>query len=182
MGFAIYYRSTRPVSRGQADAIRSAAERLSEGRTWLSCEPVCFFPDTTDGTLFGGSKPNFQSNPEDVAAAAREGLPDGTVRDLLDVLCRLSKAHGVDWEFHHDYDPEPIGFVRNGVADANLAQQVEGFADVGDILNDFAPEFDTRAGEFPRRSSGMPRQAPDSGDEGDSDEDPDILPFPPRNK
>src|SRR5262249_55843343 len=115
MGFAIYYRSTRRVSPARANAIQEAAARLIEGRTCLSCEPVGFFADQEDGRLLGGSKPNFLPHPDDAAAAARESLTDGTVRDVIEVLCQLSRDHGVDWELSHDYDPGPIGFIRGGV-------------------------------------------------------------------
>src|SRR5687768_15192916 len=105
MGFSVYYRSTRPVAPSEADAIREAARAACVGRTWLSCEPVHFFPDPDDGHLLGGSKPNFFPHPDDTAAAGRAALPDGSVRDVLDVLCRLSRDHGVDWTLSHDHDP-----------------------------------------------------------------------------
>jgi hypothetical protein len=136
MGFTVYYRSTRPVSPAEARAIGRAADELCRGRTWLSCEPVGFSPDRDDGRLLGGSKPNFQPHPDDAAAAAREGLPDGTARDLLDILCRLSRDHGVDWEVSHDHSGGPVGYIRAGVCDAAVASQVEAFADLGDILGD----------------------------------------------
>lgn len=97
MGFTVYYRSTHPVSSAEVDAVKKSALDLSRGRTWLGCEPVYFF-DSDDGHLMGGSKPNFQPDPGDAAAAAREGLPDGATRDMLDILCRLSRDHGIDWE------------------------------------------------------------------------------------
>ena len=105
MGFTIYYRSTRPVSKPEADAIASAAAGANKGRTWLSCEAVHFFERQKDGHLLGGSKPNFMPHPDDVTAAALEGLPDGTTRDLLDILCQLSQQHGIDWALSHDHDP-----------------------------------------------------------------------------
>src|ERR1700692_3438623 len=99
MGFTIYYRSTGPIGAAQADAIRDAAATRVEGRTWLSCEPVHFFQDQQDDRLLGGSKPNFQPHPDDAASAAREGLPDGAVRDLVEILCTLSRDFEVDWQF-----------------------------------------------------------------------------------
>jgi hypothetical protein len=166
MGFSVYYRSTRPVSHARADAIRETARRLNEGRTWLSCEPVHFFADQEGGRLLGGSKPNFQPHPDDVASAAREGLPDGTVRDMIEVLCRLSKDHGVDWELSHDYDPGPVGFIRGGVCDPRLLEQMEALADLSDMfLNEMTEEPKAPGGE-------------DAGD--DDDDGPSILPFRPR--
>jgi hypothetical protein len=98
VGFTIYYRSTRRLSPAKTNAIKRATDELCAGRTWLSCEPVCFFQDQKDGRLFGGSKPNFQPHPDDVAAAARDALPDGTVRDVIEILCRLSSDYEVDWD------------------------------------------------------------------------------------
>jgi hypothetical protein len=125
---------------------------------------VGFFQNLSDGRLFGGSKPNFQPHPDDAAAAAREGLPDGNLRDLLEVLCQLSRDHAVDWEFSHDYDPGPIGFIRGGVCETRLRHQVEAFADLGDVLTDVRAESDHPGDE--------------EGD--DDDEGPRILPFRPR--
>src|SRR5437016_5928350 len=119
MGFSIYYRSTKRVDPATTAAIRNSADDLIEGRTWLSCEPVGFFQDQPDGHLFGGSKPNFQPDPDDAASAEQEDLPDGTVRDLLDILCELSRAFEVDWELSHDHDPG-LGFIRKGNCDNRL--------------------------------------------------------------
>jgi hypothetical protein len=178
MGFAIYYRSTEPVPRARAKAIRKAAATLIEGRTWLSCEPVFFRDDLPDGRLWGGSKPNFVPNPEDAESASREGLPDGTVRDLIDVLCTLSRDHGVDWEFHHDYDPGPIGFIRNGVCEPHLLEQMDAMADLGDILS----ELEGTDGFSPRpRPMSMADSDAGGEDDGDSDDQPPILPFRPRS-
>ena len=134
MGFTVYYRSTRPIAAPVAAALERSTDELSRGRTWLSCEPVHFFPESKDGHLLGGSKPNFQPHPDDVASAAREGLPDGTTLDMLDVLCQLSRNHGIDWEISHDHSDGPVGYIRSGVCDKDVVSQVEAFADVGDIL------------------------------------------------
>jgi hypothetical protein len=167
MGFAIYYRSTRRVSRTRADAIRQAAEGLCEGRTWLSCEPVGFSSDLEDGRLAGSSKPNFLPHPDDAASAAREALPDGTALDMLEVLCRLSRDHGVDWEVQHDHSENLIGYVRGGVCEPGLRDHVEALADLGDILSDLTGEGEP-GGE--------------DGEEEDEDGGPRILPFPPRDR
>jgi hypothetical protein len=133
MGFSISYRTTRPVSKPEADAIRHAANAACSGRTWLSCEPVHFWT-TEDNRLEGSSKPNFMSHPDDAASAAEQGLPDGTARDLLDVLCQLSRDHGIDWEISHDHSDGPIGYIRGGVSDGEVLARVEAFTDLGDIL------------------------------------------------
>jgi hypothetical protein len=170
MGFTVYYRSTKPVRGDTADAIRDAAIPLIGGRTWLSCEPVMFFPDQPDGKLMGGVKPNFHPHPDDAAAGEREGLPDGTLLDALNVLCELSREFGVDWSFSHDHDPGPIGFIRAGGCEPGLRDQVEALAGLGDAMGDLMDEF----GNF-----GEPPTDPrdDSDDEGDG---PPILPFRPK--
>lgn len=139
MGFAIYYRSTRTVSPTEATAISQAAEDACRGLAWLKCEPV-HFSYGADGHLFGGSKPNFHPDPDDVASAAREGLPHGDVRDMLDVLCRLSGDHGFDWEISHDHSSGPIGLIRGGECDGDVLSQIEAFADVADYLGSLSEE------------------------------------------
>jgi hypothetical protein len=135
MGLTVNYRSIRPVNKDEADAIRQAASAAGEGRTWLSCEPAHFFRSDPDGYLSGASKPNFLPHPDDVAAAAASCLPDGTVRDLLDVLCRLSREHGVDRALSHDHAPE-IGHIRGGVCDEDALAQIEAIAGMCDILGE----------------------------------------------
>lgn len=132
MGFRIDYRSTQPVSAEQAAAIRKAVSQANAGRTWLSCEPVHFFEGEEDGggPLRGASKPNIVPHPDDAASAASEGFPDGTVSDLFDVLCQLSRDHGVDWEISHDEAPGPVGFIREGVCDPTLQGLSEAFVDL----------------------------------------------------
>ena len=139
MGFSIYYRSTRPVSPDEAVAVQEAANQASAGRTWLTCEPVHFFGDEPEdgGRLFGGSKPNFSPHPDDAAPAAVEGLPDGDVRDLFDVLCRLSRDHGIGWEISHDHVPGPVGYIRDGVCDPSLRGLPEALADLAGLVGEF---------------------------------------------
>jgi hypothetical protein len=136
MGFSVYYRSTRPVDKAEADAIRQATAEAIKGRTWLGCEPVHFFAGNDDGQMLGASKPNFLPHPDDAASAAHSGLPNGTTRDLLDILCQLSRDHGVDWEIGHDHSDGPVGFIRAGECDDEVREQVEAFADLGDILGE----------------------------------------------
>jgi len=140
---------------------------LNEGRTWLSCEPVHFHFQPMEGRLAGFCKPNFSPHPEDVASAKAEGLPDGTVHDMIDVLCELSRAHGVDWEFSHDYDPGPIGFIRKGVADGKLLEQIEGLAGLAGMMGEgMDDEFEDEE-----------RDDEDEDGNGEST----ILPFRPRS-
>src|SRR5205823_4902371 len=77
--------------------------------------------DDEDGHLCGCSKPSFRPHPDDAAAAVREGLPDGTPLDMLDILCQLSRDHGIDWEIDHDESDGPVGYIRSGVADEEVS-------------------------------------------------------------
>lgn len=123
MGFTVYYRTFEPVDPQLQAAITKLAEEKCRGRTWLSCEPVGFFAPT-DGHLLGGSKPNFLPDPEDAASAAEEGLPDGTLRDAIDILCGLSRELGVDWEISHDHSDGVVGYIRRGECDDDLRNQL----------------------------------------------------------
>lgn len=176
MGFKIYYRSTRRVSSARARAILKAAESLNEGRTWLSCEPVYFYKEREDERLLGGSKPNLLPHPDDVAAAARSSLPDGTVRDMIEILCSLSRDHGVDWEIRADSDPGPAGFIRGGVCDEPVLALAEGFAEICGSLGDI-PEGP--GGLTP--GAGPPGRGENTEGEDDNDDGPAILPFRPRD-
>lgn len=138
MGLTVYYRSRQKVTPAESETIRRAARVANEGRTWLGCEPVEFFPDH-DGHMIGGSKPNFMPHPDDVASTVRAGLPDGTTRDMLNVLCRLSRDHGIDWALSHDHDPD-IGEIRSGVSDESVLAQIEAFTELGDILGELGLE------------------------------------------
>jgi len=129
MGFTIYYTSARPVTPEEAESIKAAAQKYCEGRSWLSCEPVSFFPDLQDGILMGGSKPNFRPHPKDKSVAESSGLPDGKPADLLDILGRVSREHALDWELMHDHGP--IGFIRGGVVDTKTLAQIEAIAEIG---------------------------------------------------
>jgi hypothetical protein len=140
MGFTVYYRSVEPVDAEKRASMDAACNKLLRGRTWLSCEPVSFFSADDDGHVMGGSKPNFMPHPDDVASAELEGLPDGTIRDALNVLCQLSRDHGVDWEISHDESEFPIGRIQNGEADPEVVQQIEEINSVADIINEFGDD------------------------------------------
>lgn len=175
MGFAFYYRSTRPVTPTEAANLQRAADELTRGHTWLSCEPLILSASEEDGHLEGGSKPNFQPHPDDAVAAAREGLPDGTILDLINILRQLSESHDIDWEISHDYSEGPIGVVRNGVCDSAALTQAEGFASAIELLGDTLGEFD-QPNNIPRASS--PTSQPDC----DDDDGPPILKFRPKGE
>lgn len=178
MGFEFYYRSTRPVTPAEAATIQQAAEELTRARTWLSCEPVSLSTSEEDGHLAGSSKPNFHPHPADAAAAKQEALPDGTTRDLFEILGKLSKAHAIDWEISHDYSNGPLGYIRRGVCDGKVLAQAEALAIPDEMLGNILGGFDLR-NTAPRANSQSNQS--DRNDE-DDDNNPSILKFKPKGK
>ena len=138
MSFTIYYTSARHVTDEEAEAIKSAAQRECQERSWLSCEPVGFFPDLQDGMLIGGSKPNFNPHPEDRRSAEASGLVDGGPRDLLEILARLSGEYSLDWELMHDFGP--LGSIRGGLVDPQALAQIEALAELQGALGEEGDE------------------------------------------
>jgi hypothetical protein len=135
MGISLYFTTTRDVTETEADAIRTAATRACAGRTWLSAEPVHFFPGLPGGKLVGGSKPNVSPHPDDRRAADAAGLPDGGPPDVIDVLCQLSRNHSVDWQLSHDFGE--MGTIRGGVADPGVRETAGAFGDLGGAMDEF---------------------------------------------
>lgn len=136
MGASIYYRSPSTVSGEKRSAIEAFAADAAAGRTWLSCEPAGFYA-SDDGFLEGGSKPSFFPDAEDAAAAPESGLPDGTVHDLLEILCKISVDHGIDREIVFEEEP-PVGYIRNGRCDPEVisgaAELMEAIRMLGDMV------------------------------------------------
>ncbi len=175
MGFSIQYRSTQTMHPARAFEVKDDAARLITGFTWLSCEPV-ILEQQTDGYLFGSSKPNFFPAGIDIKSAKSEGLPDGTVMTMTDVLCELSRRHKVDWQVGHDYEPEPIGEIRSGIIDPELLEQLEAFGSIGELLDDLVEE-----GDDAESWSLMSMEPVDHGDDEGDDEGPRVLKFPGRD-
>ena len=63
-------------------------------------------------------------------------LPDGTIQDVVDILCKLSTEYSVDWQFNHDHEEAAVGFIRNGVADEALTNEITGIAGIGSVVAD----------------------------------------------
>jgi hypothetical protein len=169
LGFAVSYRSTEPVEPSKYARIQAAIKNASRGRTWLSSEGA-WVSRQEDGHLWGASKPNFQPHPDDVAAAKMENLPDGTISDVVQILCDISRVEGVDWEVSHDDSDGPIGLIRNGVADPDVLAPIEAIADVCQILGELEGGLDD--GLDIADANPLRRE--------DDDNEPPILKFPPR--
>ncbi|WP_254511000.1 hypothetical protein [Anatilimnocola floriformis] len=170
MGFSISYATTRPLTPSEATQIRAAADELIQGYTWLSCEPVYFGQDLQAGRLSGSSKPNFTPHEDDIASASAEDLPDGTVHEMLDILCELSRRFGVDFECAHDHSEGPAGYIRDGECEEELRDLISAFASVVDFAQDgldgMGQDFDLEHREDP--------------DDDDEDRGPSIFKFPGR--
>ncbi len=162
MGFAVTYRSVDAVTPAKFHEINQAADKLTEGRTWLSCEPLLLMHLPEDAHLYGSSKPAFEPHPDDVASAEQEGLPDGTLHDVIAILCELSRMFDIDWEIGHDYGF--LGHIREGVVEDAVTE----FINVLDIIPEAIAE--SHAEEL---------NTDDHDDEAD-DYPNNILPFPGR--
>jgi len=90
--------------------------------------------------LVGGSKPNLAPHPKDKRSAQKSGQPDGSVKDLLDTLARISREHSIDWELMHDYGP--IGFIRRGTIAPQTLPQIEALADIKERPEVYSRETD----------------------------------------
>ena len=157
MGFSVYFQSTEPVSETVAAKVVAATDQAAGERTWLSCEPI--FPTLQeDGHLWGGSKLTFEPDPLDIESAEQEGLPNGTIADVIQLLCDISREHGIDWEVGHDFGE--LGGIHNGIADPEMTQAIDALALTTEEL-----------------LSGMMGESY-GDDEEDDDGPPDILRFP----
>ena len=166
MGFTVYYQTTRPVDEAVAKQIEARTNQLCEGKSWLSCEPVLFFQrNQSDGLVAGGSKPNFDPDTNDIREANQNGLPDGTIRDVVEILTMLSSEFQLDWNFAHDHDPGPVGTIQNGVADRDLMVLLESFAQVTDFFN------------RPVAPTPVPKD-PNGENDNNGGDGPNILKFP----
>ena len=130
MGIALLYKPTDPVSPALQDEIFDAALVLADGRNWQGCEGPFFAVDEDDEEqFFGFSKLNLSGEkPGDV-----EGLPNGNLKDLLDILCQLSQRFGVNWDLSDDYGD--LGVIRNGICDEETRVQIEVLSEVLDELD-----------------------------------------------
>lgn len=166
MGYAISYTSLEPVSESDFAEIELITKGLGAAYTWLSCEPIWLSRDT-DGYLSGFSKPNFDPHPEDRCSAEAQGLPDGTLRELLDGLCLISRRFGVDWQVGDDHTEE-IGCIRGGDFDDAVWQHFDAMAEACLHTQTMLGDFDDFEG------------ADDEGTETEpgDDDDPPSFRFP----
>ena len=134
MGYDIAWRTTEQISPALQREITESFKNQTAGRTWMSGGPPDLAVD--DGYLHGSSRPrwDFSRTNEDVASALKEGLPDGTVNDLLACLCRISAEFDIEWEFRDDYSEGPIGYIRCGECDDDVRRFCDGLTGMGEDL------------------------------------------------
>ena len=131
---------------------------------WAGCETVKL-DQTTDGMLIGSSETTFAIDLDgDLTAEDTIGIAS-----LIDVLCELSRCHQVDWCIEHDYEDEPIGCVREGIADVAVIEELSTICTIGEMLGDFDDDLDLSDQEWSEQI-----QADLRADDGE----PKLLKFP----
>ena len=137
MGLSIRYRSVLPMHPARAFEIKKYAAELNEMYAWIGCDQVVV-NQSTDGLLGGASTTSFIIDAEFVEEMESSNEESaGDIATLIDVLCELSRAHDVDWEIEHDYEPDVIGCIRNGIADIQVLEELETIRTIGEMLGDF---------------------------------------------
>lgn len=119
----------------QAFEIKKQAANLNDLYSWEGCDEVGL-EQKSDGFLSGSSPTTFVADAEmlhefDSLESA------GDMEALVDVLCELSRNHEVDWEIRHDYEPDVIGYIREGIADIEVLEELETIRTIGEMLGDF---------------------------------------------
>ncbi|MFG0289422.1 MAG: hypothetical protein ACF8CQ_14680 [Rhodopirellula sp. JB044] len=142
MHFSVAYETTELISPLLQQEMIAFADELSSQWNWLSCEPPCL--SNRDGILAGASKPNFSGHVDRVASDQVSDRRDGTLNDLVRILCAVSAEFDVDWLISHDCSNGPLGFIRCGRCDEEVRSQC-------DVLSELTQELgrvDLDLGDF----------------------------------
>jgi hypothetical protein len=125
MGFDVSYKSTETISPKLQREVIDELRVLSNCHSWVRV--IC--PNLVDesGYLSGNSRLSPTAEPDDADDARRDGAPDGTMSDLMNILCELSRQFDIEWEVEHDYSEGVLGSIRYGVADDAVREFVEGY-------------------------------------------------------
>ncbi len=132
MGFSVAYETAELISPALQREMIAVTNELSSDRAWLSCEPPLLM--NRGGILGGASKPNFSPHPDELAAAKAAGERDGTLSDLIQILCSVSSQFDVDWVISHDCSNGPLGCIRCGRCDPEVQDQCQ-------VLSELAEEI-----------------------------------------
>lgn len=137
MSLSIRYRSLEPMHPKLAFQIKKRAAQLNTIYPWAGCESVQL-QQGTDGILGGDSTTCFLADPDlDV------GINDAAASDiaaLVDVLCELSREFEVDWQLEHDYETDVVGYIRFGIADAEVLEELETICAIGEMIGEYDEE------------------------------------------
>ena len=132
MSFSLHYRTTEQISPGLQREMCEAADEVGSEFSWVFCHGPSLEND--DGYLAGDSQLNMSPDEDDAADARSDAKPDGSFRELLQCLCRVSGQFDVDFEVSHDHGG-PY-FIRCGRADDELDSFGETFGDISDEFPD----------------------------------------------
>ncbi len=141
----------------RAYEIRQSAERLISQYSWNAFAPV-ILSQQTDGHVSGSSRMNSMPEEAEVDSATADRLPEGTITTFVEVLCQLSQTHGVDWDICDDYEPDSIGCIRDGIAEAKLLEQLEMLSRLGELLEESDEEEEI--GEHQEDDRGWEEEGP----------------------
>lgn len=130
MGFSISFRTTEQLSPARQREVLESLEQQAAGYLWLDCEPPRLMEE--DGILLGASRLSFAAD-EDIASAG-DDLPEGTINELLDCLCHVSKELEVAWEIAHNDSDGPLGYIRRGKCDKEARNECIDLADMAHEL------------------------------------------------
>jgi hypothetical protein len=143
-----------------------------EAADWVSPE----FHQQKDGRLVGSYEVYFDVEDEHA---------DPDQHPLLELLqlCRsLSEEFGVNWEFSHDYEIEPVGQIIGGQLESALTEEIESIIQIGNLFGDISmdDEFGDEESWEPRESQfGSWRQNIQiSAATVPTDDEPRVLKFP----
>jgi hypothetical protein len=174
MGFCLYYRSSEPMHPALAFEIGEDVDRLVQQFAWCNCDPVTLKQET-DGFLAGESNAWFCTG--DVQDDTFSSLPPAVLMTVIEVLCQLSANHDVDWVFGHDYEVGPVGRICDGIAEADLIEEIETLDSIGDLIDDIDRDecgADDNWVEFGLRDYHAASPVEDETD----DDGPRLLKFP----
>jgi hypothetical protein len=154
--------------------IGQAADRLIQQFAWIDCEPVKLKQET-DGFLAGQCGAWFCT--AEVDEDPFSSLPQAVLMTVIEVLCQLSASHHVDWVIGHDYEVGAVGRICDGLAGADLIEEIETLDSIGDLIEDIQPD------DFDADDNGLPFGLRDyhiaaPAEDETEDEGPRLLKFP----
>ena len=130
MGCPLTYRTCRPLSPEEEEAVRLAIDAFNLGRSWV----LTVRRDNRDGHLTCVMEPGDDSPGHPAGGKAPRWPGAYEAQCLLDGLCGISRDCRVDWEIHDPYGLRPIGTIRSGRCLADPEAQAEAVRNRGELL------------------------------------------------